>query len=113
MPRPITLFTGQFADLPFEEMCRLASEWGHDGLEIACCGDHFEAYGSRPANEEDLYERFSRLVNILLDDPLMFGYCSDPADRHLPRTQRHLPVRPQPEARCSAAAGGAEPRCGL
>jgi len=38
----ITLFTGQWADLPFEEVCRLASEWGYDGLEIACWGDHFE-----------------------------------------------------------------------
>jgi sugar phosphate isomerase/epimerase len=42
MPRPVTLFTGQWADLPFEEVCRLASEWGYDGLEIACWGDHFE-----------------------------------------------------------------------
>jgi sugar phosphate isomerase/epimerase len=42
MPRPITLFTGQWADLPFEEVCRLASEWGYDGLEIACWGDHFD-----------------------------------------------------------------------
>ena len=42
MTRPITLFTGQWADLPFEEMCRLASQWGYDGLEIACWGDHFE-----------------------------------------------------------------------
>jgi sugar phosphate isomerase/epimerase len=42
MPRPVTLFTGQFADLPFEEVARLASGWGYDGLEIACWGDHFE-----------------------------------------------------------------------
>jgi len=42
VPRPVTLFTGQFADLPFEEVCRLASGWGYDGLEIACWGDHFE-----------------------------------------------------------------------
>ncbi|WP_328946301.1 sugar phosphate isomerase/epimerase [Streptomyces sp. NBC_00250] len=41
MNRPITLFTGQWADLPFEEVCRLASQWGYDGLEIACWGDHF------------------------------------------------------------------------
>src|SRR4029453_13031487 len=40
--RPVTLFTGQWADLPFAEVCRLASEWGYDGLEIACWGDHFE-----------------------------------------------------------------------
>ncbi|MFI6317481.1 sugar phosphate isomerase/epimerase family protein [Nonomuraea sp. NPDC050556] len=42
MTRPITLFTGQWADLPFEEVCRLASQWGYDGLEIACWGDHFD-----------------------------------------------------------------------
>ena len=42
MARPLTLFTGQWADLPFEEVCRLASEWGYDGLEIACWGDHFQ-----------------------------------------------------------------------
>jgi sugar phosphate isomerase/epimerase len=42
MARPITLFTGQWADLPFEEVCRLASGWGYDGLEIACWGDHLD-----------------------------------------------------------------------
>src|SRR3954451_5503765 len=42
MPRPVTLFTGQFADLPFEEVCRMAADWGYDGREIACWGDHFE-----------------------------------------------------------------------
>jgi sugar phosphate isomerase/epimerase len=42
MPRPVTLFTGQWADLPIEDVCRLASGWGYDGLELACWGDHFE-----------------------------------------------------------------------
>ena len=42
MGRPVTLFTGQWADLPFEEMCRKAGDWGFDGLELACWGDHFE-----------------------------------------------------------------------
>ena len=40
MPRPVTLFTGQWADLTFEDICKKASEWGYDGLEIACWGDH-------------------------------------------------------------------------
>ena len=31
----VTLITGQWADLPFEEVARLAAEWGYDGLEIA------------------------------------------------------------------------------
>jgi sugar phosphate isomerase/epimerase len=42
MSRPVTLFTGQWADLPFEEMAQKASAFGYDGLEIACWGDHFE-----------------------------------------------------------------------
>jgi sugar phosphate isomerase/epimerase len=42
MPRPVTLFTGQWADLSLEELVQKASEWGYQGLELACWGDHFE-----------------------------------------------------------------------
>jgi sugar phosphate isomerase/epimerase len=42
MARPVTLFTGQWADLPLEELAKKASSWGFDGLELACWGDHFE-----------------------------------------------------------------------
>jgi sugar phosphate isomerase/epimerase len=42
MARPVTLFTGQWADLPLEDLARKAGEWGFDGLELACWGDHFE-----------------------------------------------------------------------
>jgi sugar phosphate isomerase/epimerase len=41
MPRPITLFTGQWADLPLAELAPLARRMGYDGLELACWGDHF------------------------------------------------------------------------
>jgi sugar phosphate isomerase/epimerase len=41
MPRPITLFTGQWADLPLAELAPLAKKMGYDGLELACWGDHF------------------------------------------------------------------------
>ena len=44
MARPITLFTGQWADLPLEEVARLAGEWGYDGLELACWGDHLDPW---------------------------------------------------------------------
>ena len=49
--RPVTLFTGQWADLPFETICNKAKEFGYDGLELACWGDHFEV---SKAND-DLY----------------------------------------------------------
>lgn len=42
MARPVTLFTGQWADLPLETVAQKASGWGYDGLELACWGDHFE-----------------------------------------------------------------------
>jgi sugar phosphate isomerase/epimerase len=42
MTRPITLFTGQWADLPLEQLATSCSGWGFDGLELACWGDHFE-----------------------------------------------------------------------
>ncbi|MCK4921939.1 MAG: sugar phosphate isomerase/epimerase [Bacteroidales bacterium] len=42
MSRPITLFTGQWADLTLEEVCKKAKAFGYDGLELACWGDHFE-----------------------------------------------------------------------
>ncbi|RKY63060.1 MAG: sugar phosphate isomerase/epimerase [Candidatus Latescibacterota bacterium] len=42
MARPVTLFTGQWADLPLEEMAKKAKDFGYDGLELACWGDHFD-----------------------------------------------------------------------
>ena len=42
MSRPVTLFTGQWADLGIETMCQKARDLGYDGLELACWGDHFE-----------------------------------------------------------------------
>jgi len=42
MARPVTLFTGQWADLPLEVMAEKAAAWGYDGLELACWGDHMD-----------------------------------------------------------------------
>lgn len=43
MARPVTLFSGQWADLPFEVFCQKVKGFGYDGVEIACWGDHFDA----------------------------------------------------------------------
>ena len=43
MPRKLTLFTGQWADMPLEQLAAKAAGWGYDGLELAC-GDHFEVH---------------------------------------------------------------------
>ncbi len=42
MTRPITLFTGQWADMPLAQLAEKAAAWGYDGLELACWGDHFQ-----------------------------------------------------------------------
>ncbi len=42
MARPVTLFTGQWADLPLEQLAPLAKQMGYDGLELACWGNHFD-----------------------------------------------------------------------
>ena len=57
MTRPVTLFTGQWADLPLETLAQKVSEWGFDGLELACWGDHFDV---EKALENDSYVREKR-----------------------------------------------------
>lgn len=52
MARPVTLFTGQWADLPLKELAPLARSMGYDGLELACWGDHFDV---REALASDRY----------------------------------------------------------
>ncbi len=42
MARPVTLFTGQWADLSFDDVCEKAKRFGYDGVELACWGDHFD-----------------------------------------------------------------------
>lgn len=51
MARSVTLFTGQWADLPLETLAKKAASWGFDGLELACWGDHFEV--QRALKESD------------------------------------------------------------
>jgi sugar phosphate isomerase/epimerase len=52
--RPVTIFTGQWADLTFEQMCKTASEMGYDGLELATWGNHIDP---KKAAEDDGYVR--------------------------------------------------------
>jgi sugar phosphate isomerase/epimerase len=54
MARPITLFTGQWADLTLDTVAEKAASWGYDGLELACWGDHFD---TSKALSDDKYVR--------------------------------------------------------
>ena len=94
MPRPVTLFTGQWADLPFEEVARLASGWGYDGLEIACWGDHFEV--DRALNEAgyiqgrlDLLEKYGLKVHAISNHLVGQAVCDSPID------ERHEGILPK------------------
>lgn len=67
MARPVTLFTGQWADLSIEDMARKTNEFGYDGIELACWGDHFEvdkalADDGYCAAKRDLLERYDLQV---------------------------------------------------
>jgi len=42
MPRTVTLFTGQWADLSLADLAPKVKAMGYDGVELACWGDHFE-----------------------------------------------------------------------
>lgn len=88
MARPVTLFTGQWADLPFEEVARLASEWGYDGLEIACWGDHLDVW--RAVEDEsylqsrvDILDKYGLSVWAISNHLKGQAVCDDPIDaRH-------------------------------
>lgn len=48
------MFTGQWADLPLDELCKKAKKFGYSGLELACWGDHFDVM--RAINEQGYNE---------------------------------------------------------
>ena len=86
MTRPLTLFTGQWADLPFEEVCRLASSWGYDGLEIACSGDHLDADRGAVddayiAGRRAILDRYGLRVYAISAHLQGQAVCDDPIDQ--------------------------------
>ena len=90
MTRPITLFTGQWADLPFEEVARLAGEWGYDGLEIACWGDHLDPWRwddeAYVQGRLEVLERHGLKVFAIANHLKGQAVCDDPID------QRHRDI---------------------
>ena len=52
--------------------------WWNPEAAAASAGNNTKeswGYGQRVADEEAFYTRFTGLVDVLLDNPLMFGYC--------------------------------------
>jgi len=61
MPRPVTLFTGQWADLSLEALAPRVAEMGYDGVELACWGDHFEV--AQATNKKYLRQKWELLAD--------------------------------------------------
>ena len=49
MARPITLFTIQYGDMPFEEICKAAKEMGFEGLELSAAHVDMKRAATDPA----------------------------------------------------------------
>ncbi len=87
MARPVTLFTGQWADLPLEEMARKTKEFGYDGIELACWGDHFEvdkalADEGYCARKRDTLDRFDLQCHAISAHLVGQAVCDIIDERH-------------------------------
>jgi sugar phosphate isomerase/epimerase len=93
MARTILLFTGQWTDRSLEELAQKASEWGYQGLELACWGDHLEV--QRAVSEEDYCQKkLDLLARYDLTAPTVSNHRTgtavcDPVDA------RHQPLLPE------------------
>jgi sugar phosphate isomerase/epimerase len=95
MARSISLLTAQWADVPFEKMCELASGWGYDGLELACWGEHFDVH--RALNEDgyvdyvkDTLAKNNLEIHSIASHLVGQAICDHPIDE---RHQGILPAR--------------------
>jgi sugar phosphate isomerase/epimerase len=100
--RPITLFTGQWADLPLAELAPLARKMGYDGLELACSGDHFDV--QRALSEDGYVESLHALLAehdltcFALSNHLVGQAVCDPIDaRHRAILPAHVWGDGEPE----------------
>ena len=93
MARPVTLFTGQWADLPLAELAPLAKQMGYDGLELACWGDHFDVQKAlnEPGYTESRHELLAEhdLKCYAISNHLVGQAVCDPID------ERHKAIVPE------------------
>lgn len=92
MPRPVLLFSGQWTHLPLDELAQKLNDWGYQGLELCCWGDHFEVQRALSEDEYcqqklDLLARHDLQVLVLSNHRVGQAVC----DRIEPRHRRILP----------------------
>ena len=107
--RPVTLFTGQWADVPLAELAPLARQMGYDGLELACWGDHFEVHKALHQDgyvqgRRDLLEQHG-LTCLAISNHLVGQATCDPIDeRHRSIVPAHVWGDGEPEGVRTRAA---------
>ena len=87
MARPVILFSGQWADLPLEELAPKAAEWGYQGLDLCCWGDHLEVQRALSETDYcpdklDLLARSDLTVPVLSNHRVGQAVCDPIDDRH-------------------------------
>lgn len=73
MPRSILLASAGWADLPLETLGQLAADWGYNGLDLACWGDHFEVQRAL-AEDEYCPGKHALLSRLELDVPVLSAH---------------------------------------
>jgi sugar phosphate isomerase/epimerase len=88
MSHPITLFTGQWADLTLDEVAGLAASWGYDGVEIACSAEHLDVWRAAEdpkylAERQEVLKRHGLQTWAISNHLTGQAVCDDPIDfRH-------------------------------
>jgi len=83
--RPVTLFTGQWADLDIETVCRKARDFGYDGLELACWGNHMEidrADDAYCASRKKMLEKYGLKLFAISTHLVGQAVCDQIDERH-------------------------------
>jgi len=110
VPRPVTLFTGQWADLPLSELAPLAKEMGYDGLELACWGDHFDVDAALAdpdyvGTQRELLEGHGLACHAISNHLVGQAVCDLIDDRHRAILPDHVWGDGDPEGVRQRAAG--------
>ena len=87
MSRPVTLFTGQWADLTLDQLAQKATKWGFDGLELACWGDHFDVQQGAASKEycngqREILEKYNLSVYSISNHLAGQAVCDNIDERH-------------------------------
>jgi len=95
MARPVTLFTGQWADLPLATLAKKAKGFGYDGLELACWGDHFDvAQGAKDKGycdaKHELLAKHGLKTWAISNHLVGQAVCDNIDERHKPLLPPHV-----------------------